>query len=165
MDEIPFGINGYRLARSNQNDRGYILLCIRESILSSVTNDERNLSGLWVKDIMDIVEKNLDGKAMESETFILMNSENKRSGMLWMGRSKDQFTCDDTGYLLGIFVEKNLRGRGLGRSLLEAGEIWCKDKGLVTMTMNVGSENIIATDLYESSGYEPQSIVMRRTLL
>lgn len=164
MDEIPFGTDGYTLVRACDDDREYILNCLKETILSSVTDEEKNLSGLWIEDIVKIGSFNLDNGVMENEAFKLKKGD-RDAGMLWMGKSKDQFTCDDTGYLLGLFVEKPMRGRGLGRSLLDAAEIWCKSKGLVTMTINAGADNKVALELYDSAGYVPQSIVMRRTLL
>jgi GNAT superfamily N-acetyltransferase len=48
--------------------------------------------------------------------------------------------------------------------LVRSAENWCRQKGLMTMTLNVGSVNIPATRLYESMGYKCQSTVMRRML-
>jgi len=164
VDNLPFNTKGYRLSKTSGDDRPFILSCIKESILISVPKEEAEMQGLWINDILGITSANLESGAMENESFVLLDENEKKVGMLWMGKSKDQFTCDDIGYLLGIFVEKRLRGRGLGRSLLESAEAWCKNKGLVSMTMNVGSVNEKAIALYESSGYVPQTIVMKRQL-
>ncbi|MFA6710757.1 MAG: GNAT family N-acetyltransferase [Candidatus Methanomethylophilaceae archaeon] len=164
MDNLPFNTKGYRLLKAAGDDKPFLLSCVKESILASVSKEEAEMQGLWINDILGITSTNLDSDMMENEAFILTDGNGKNVGILWMGKSKDQFTCDDIGYLLGIFVEKRLRGRGLGRSLLEAAETWCRNKGLMSMTMNVGSANEKAIALYESSGYVPQTMVMKRQL-
>ena len=163
MDSIPFGIDGYRLVRATERDRDYVLECLRENIVCSVPKEEKDLRDLWIDDIMQIVSGNLDSGIMENEAFVLVSSDGN-AGMLWMGISKDQYTCDDTGYLLGIFVNRDLRKRGLGKELMRSAELWCREKGLLSMTLNVGSVNIPAARLYESMGYKCQSTVMRRFL-
>ncbi len=163
MDRLPFGTDGYSLVKASEEDRDFILDCLRENIVCSVPVEEKDLRDLWIDDIMQIVSDNLDSGRMENEVFKLVSDEGY-AGMLWMGVSKDQFTCDDTGYLLGIFVKQELRGNGLGKELVRSAENWCRQKGLMTMTLNVGSVNIPATRLYESMGYKCQSTVMRRFL-
>jgi Acetyltransferases len=98
-----------------------------------------------------------------NEVFVLKRSDDCRAGMLWMCSSKDQYTCDDTGYIMGIFVEPELRGNGLGKALLKAAEEWCSEKGLVSMTLNVSPLND-ALGLYEKCGFRERSIVMRKDL-
>ena len=163
MDSIPFGIDGYRLVKACDDDKDYVLACIRETIVSSVPKEEKDLRDLWIDDILQIVADNMTGGKMENEAFVLRNDDGY-AGMLWMGISKDQFTCDDIGYLMGLFVEEDLRRKGLGSELVRSAETWCRSKGLVSMSLNVGSVNSGAVVLYESMGYKSQSIVMRRFL-
>ena len=163
MDGIPFGIDGYYLVRACEDDKDYLLACMRETIVCSVPKEEKDLRDLWIDDILQIVSDNMDSVMMENEAFIL-KKDGGYAGMLWMGVSKDQYTCDDTGYLLGLFVEEDLRGKGLGKELVRSAEVWCKKNNLMSMTLNVGSVNSRAVALYESMGYKSQSIVMRRFL-
>ena len=81
-----------------------------------------------------------------------------------MGVSRDQYTAEETGYLLGIYVSEELRGRGIGRELVSAAESWCVDKGLYTMQLDVSPCNEPAYSLYGSSGYTVRSAVMTKTL-
>ncbi len=163
MEEIPFGKDGYRLVRARDEDMDYVLACMRETIVCSVPKEEKDLRDLWIDDILQIVSDNMSEGKMENEVFVL-RSDDDHAGMLWMGVSKDQYTCDDTGYLLGLFVEERLRGKGFGKELVRSAESWCKEKHLISMTLNVGSVNSGALALYESMGYKCQSIVMRRFL-
>ena len=163
VDSIPFGKDGYTLVRAADEDRDYVLECMRDTILHSVPKEEKDLRDLWIDDILQIVSNNMDTGVMENEAFILRNDDGN-AGMLWMGVSKDQYTCEDTGYLLGIFVDERLRGQGLGKELIRSAERWCGSKCLMSMTLNVGSVNSGAQRLYESMGYKCQSVVMRRML-
>ena len=163
MESIPFGKDGYRLVRARDEDMDYVLACMRETIVCSVPKEEKDLRDLWIDDILQIVSDNMSEGKMENEAFVLKHDDDY-AGMLWMGVSKDQYTCDDIGYLLGLFVEESLRRKGLGRDLVRSAEEWCRSKGLLSMSLNVGSVNSNALALYESMGYKSQSIVMRRFL-
>ena len=163
MDSIPFGIEGYSLVRAKEEDRDFIIGCMRDSIVCSVPKDEKDLRDLWIDDILQIVSDDMDSGKMENEVFKLIRGD-ENVGMLWMGVSKDQYTCDDTGYLLGIYVREDLRRKGLGKELVRSAETWCRSKFLVSMTLNVGANNVPAMHLYKGSGYSDQSIVMRRML-
>lgn len=159
MDSIPFRKEGYSLVRTY--DLGYVLECMEDTILTSVTETERTLSELWIKDILSVISENFKNGVMDNEAFVL-KKDDEECGLLWLGRSRDQFTCEETGYLLGIFVKKEMRRMGLGELLMGAAECWCKTNGLITMTLNVGAPNDAANALYKKMGYEPQTTIMRK---
>ena len=163
MDRLPFDIEGYELVRITDDDMDYVMECVREDILNSVPADEKDLRDLWIDDILGIVRNNISEGRMDSEVFKLV-SEDGYAGMLWMGMSKDEFTCDETGYLMGIHVRRDLRGKGLGKALMRSAEGWCRSNSLLSMALNVGSVNTAAIGLYRSMGYSDRSIVMRRIL-
>ena len=163
MDGIPFDIEGYRLVKAGPEDRDYVMGCMMDTIVNSVPKEEKDLRDLWIDDILGIVSDDMDSGKMENEVFKLVSDEGN-AGMLWMGISKDQFTCDDTGYLMGIFVEKGYRRKGLGTELIKSAEQWCRSKGLFSMTLNVGAVNDAAASLYRKAGYEARSVVMKRML-
>ena len=163
MDSLPFDIEGYELIKISDDDMDYVMECVREDILNSVPADEKDLRGLWIDDILGIVRNNISEGRMDSEVFKLV-SDGDYCGMLWMGISRDEFNCDETGYLMGIHVKKELRGRGFGKALMRSAEIWCRSNSLLSMALNVGSVNQAAIGLYRSMGYSDRSIVMRRIL-
>ena len=163
VDNLPFDIDGYKLVRACPEDMDFVMECVREDILCSVPSDEKDLRDLWIDDIVSIVHDGMLRKTMDSEVFKLV-SEDGNAGMLWMGVSKDEFTCDETGYLLGIHVRKDLRGRGLGKALMRSAEEWCRSNSLLSLSLNVGSVNGAAIGLYRSMGYSDRSVVMRRIL-
>lgn len=159
MDSIPFRKEGFTLNRTD--DRGYVLDCMKETILSSVTGIEREYDALWIHNTMMVVASNLDDP--RNEAFALMH-DGEKVGMLWLGRSNDQFTCEPIGYVLGIFVKDGYRRRGLGREMVSSAEIWCKDNGLLSLSLNVSVYNPTARSLYDGCGFTEQSVVMRKEL-
>ena len=164
MTELSFPIGGYRLRTATDDDKSFFIESMKEGILLSVPEEEERHSDLWMNDILSITSITMEGGMMRSELFILENSAEERSGMLWMGISKDQFTCEDTGYLLGIFVNKELRNKGFAKALIGCAEDWCKGHDLLSMTLNVGSHNSSAKAVYHRTGFEPRSAVMRKRL-
>ncbi|MCL1905137.1 MAG: GNAT family N-acetyltransferase [Methanomassiliicoccaceae archaeon] len=173
MTELRFPGKGFRLRNADGNDGPFIMNCMKENLLLSVPENEAKHSELWMDDILGITAMAANGELIRSEMFILEPCDRsdrdpgamkESAGILWMGMSRDQFTCEDTGYLLGVFLEEELRGRGLGRSLMECAEEWCLKNGLFSMTLNVGSPNTDAEEIYRHLGFSERSTVMKKRL-
>jgi len=162
MTGLRFPIDGYTLRNAGDDDMAFVMRCMEESILLSVPDNEVILSDLWMNDILSVTSIAIGGDMMRSETFVLFDRENERKGLLWVGMSRDQFTCEDTGYLLGLFVSEELRGRGIGKALIGCAEDWCRSKGLTLLTLNVGSSNAVVKSMYDHLGFEERSTVMRK---
>ena len=164
MDGLEFLVDGYRLRSASDDDKIFIIDCMRDSIILSVPDYERALSDLWMEDILSVTSIAMDGGMMRSDVLILEDIDGKRTGLLWMGISRDQFTCEETGYLLGLFVIEGSRGKGLGKALIDFAEDWCRKNGLMSLTLNAGSSNVSAKGLYDSLGFNERSTVMRKRL-
>ena len=162
MTELRFPVEGYVLRSAEDDDRPFFLDCMEENVLISVPAAEAEHSELWLDDIMYLTFITADGNMMRSEVLILEDDRKERAGIIWVGISRDQFTCEETGYLLGIFVNEDLRGRGIGTALMGCAEDWCRQHGLLSMTLNVGSPNTPAKAFYDRLGFEERSTVMRR---
>jgi len=162
MNDLHFPVNGYALRVAEDTDRVFVIEMMKESILLSVDDNESKHSGLWMNDILDVTSIAMDGNMMRSEVFVLEDKDKERRGILWMGISRDQFTCEDTGYLLGLSVAKEVRGKGLGRALMVCAEDWCRRHGLLSLTLNVGSPNLPAKAFYDRLGFTERSTVMRK---
>ena len=156
---LRFPVDGYVLEITK--DHGYVMECTRQSVLRSVDPYEKEGAELWMDVLLSFVSIALESAG--NDIFILRRSDGKRAGMLWMSPSRDQYTCDDTGYIMGIFIEPELRRNGLGTGLLKAAEDWCSEKGFVSVTLNVSPLND-ARVLYEGYGFRERSIVMRKDL-
>ncbi|MCL2711966.1 MAG: GNAT family N-acetyltransferase [Methanomassiliicoccaceae archaeon] len=156
-----FPIKGYVLRDADTHDDRYLKECMEKNILLSVSDTEKEYSDMWMDDIMSVTSIAMEDRLMRSEIFILENNEKERNGMLWLGISRDEFTCEETGYLLGVFVNEELRRKGIGKELVNCAEHWCREKGMIAMTLNVGSENKNAKDFYEHLEFKERSSVMR----
>jgi len=161
---IPFTIEGYRLREAFRSERPYILGCVRQSIIGSVSADEAEMSGLWADATLNVVSAYMDSIVSRNIVYVLERSDSKKAGMMWLEQSRDQFTSDDTGYLLGIYVEEEFRGIGLGKAMMDAAESWCRERGLLSLTLNVGFYNTCAKELYDRLGFRTRSTVMRKDL-
>lgn len=160
---MDFPIDGYVLDNARNDDVQYILSCVKEDILLSVTDEEKRLSSTWIDDTLALARFSFAKRPMLDEFFVLKKDDEK-IGMLWLGVSRDQFTMDDVGYVLGIFVSPEHRRKGLGRTLMQCAETWTKDKNLITLALNVGERNSVAVQFYESLGYNVQTKVLRKNL-
>ncbi|HEV2789683.1 MAG TPA: GNAT family N-acetyltransferase [Solirubrobacterales bacterium] len=56
-------------------------------------------------------------------------------------------------YLQELYVVPGLRGRGIGRALLEAAIELSREKGAAGIDLNTGETDTAARDLYESMGF------------
>lgn len=161
MDSLPFGIEGYRLIKASKKDRMYVIECVEETLLPSVSSNEREMSELWINSTLERVDHLMDVDD-GNESFILKSGYEK-VGFIWMSHGIDQFTTDPVGYLNGIFVRKDLRRNGIGTELMKSAYKWCSLYGYITITLNVGVPNIDAMAFYNNMGFKPQSVVMNKT--
>ncbi len=58
------------------------------------------------------------------------------------------------GYLEGIFVEEDFRGKGYASELLKACEIWAKDMGCKEFASDCELQNIQSLSFHLSTGFE-----------
>ncbi len=68
------------------------------------------------------------------------------------------------GFLAEIFVAREARGAGHGKALIAACEAWSRGRGHALLTIGVLARNAGAIRAYESTGYAPYTLTMRRYL-
>jgi GNAT superfamily N-acetyltransferase len=68
------------------------------------------------------------------------------------------------GSIAELFVTPKARGRGHGRTLIQACEAWGRGRGYKLLTIGVLAKNARAIRAYEGAGYDPYTVVMRRYL-
>lgn len=68
------------------------------------------------------------------------------------------------GYLAELYVEPQVRGKGLGRALIEGCEVWARERGHKLLTVGVLAKNPAAIRSYEGAGFTPYGITLRRYL-
>ena len=83
-------------------------------------------------------------------------------GTLWLAVQRGAGA--PTGYVFNVEVDEAHRRKGHARRALEALDPICRDLGLASVGLNVFAFNTAARRLYESAGYEPTAIIMRKSL-
>ena len=66
--------------------------------------------------------------------------------------------------MLNQYVAEPYRGQGLGRRLMEAAEEWARQQGLPRISLSAGARNRLGQKLYESLGYEVETLRMGKRL-
>lgn len=83
---------------------------------------------------------------------------------IWMGNAIDQVKGDRYTYIFLLYVDKQHRGKGIGTSLMGHGENWAKSRGDRQIGLMVFSINQAALNLYQTLGYQTQSLLMLKKI-
>jgi ribosomal protein S18 acetylase RimI-like enzyme len=89
------------------------------------------------------------------------NGEGEQVGNVWIALDRPR---RGAAWLYYIEVSPGQRGKGYGRTLLNAAEEAAAQHGITAMGLNVFGTNAVARRLYESSGYQVASLVMQKPL-
>jgi ribosomal protein S18 acetylase RimI-like enzyme len=83
-------------------------------------------------------------------------------GLIWLS-----FETKSDGihaFVYDIEVFPDFRRRGYGAAIMTAGESSARDRGALSIGLNVFGSNVGARSLYEQLGYETTSVQMRKRL-
>ena len=83
-------------------------------------------------------------------------------GVIWVGPHPQEL--EGVAYIWDVEVDPSERGRGFGRAAMLLAEEHARSRGYRALALNVFGFNTTARGLYESLGYEPTSIQMRKEL-
>jgi ribosomal protein S18 acetylase RimI-like enzyme len=136
--------------------------CIRAYAESNVE------SGRWdATDAMDKSEREHQGSLPEGlatpdhSVFELFVDSNYL-GYLWV--YADVTTAVHSAYIYDIEIVVEQRGKGFGKQTMLALEIWCKERNLQRIGLNVFTFNEAAIELYRGLGYETTNFRMQKDL-
>ncbi len=156
--ELP--VKGLCLKRMEESDIAYVMECMEEAVLRSVSTEESRDRERWLPRLREGIASMHDHA---NETFILWQDE-ERMGMIWLGRGQDQFTREPAGFLYGIYVSEASRKDGLARWMMSFAEEWCIENNLESLCLNVGSHNQDAEKAYRRLGFSPRSTIMAKRI-
>lgn len=88
----------------------------------------------------------------------------ERAGYVFATTGHDYFTRAAHAHVEVIAVTADAERRGVARALMDAIEQWAKRRGYKWVTLNVFDRNARARALYDSLGYEPETIHFRKDL-
>ena len=93
---------------------------------------------------------------------IAETAEGERVGMLWFGVNRNLITGEQEAWIYNLSVTDEYQGRGIGRRLLEYGEILAQEAGYPVVGLMVSSHNQRARQIYEAFGFQPTNLIMRK---
>jgi GNAT superfamily N-acetyltransferase len=94
--------------------------------------------------------------------FDLVDELERSVGYLWVGRGGSG--DDDSWWIWDVLVDEPHRARGIGREAMHLAEEYARSQGAQTLGLSVFAFNAAARGLYDSLGYEPVSVKMRKAL-
>jgi ribosomal protein S18 acetylase RimI-like enzyme len=104
-------------------------------------------------------------KGFPNQALVAKTEDGTLAGFIWVARSHNDFTGQLEASLLNQYVAETYRGQGLGRHLMKQAEEWARQQDLPRISLSVGARNTIGQRLYESLGYQVETLVMSKQLM
>jgi ribosomal protein S18 acetylase RimI-like enzyme len=99
-----------------------------------------------------------------SKAFVARKEDGTLAGYVWVAKTHNDSTGRLEASLLNQYVAEPYRGQGLGHRLMETAENWALEQGLPRISLSVGAPNTIGQRLYQSLGYEVETLRMTKRL-
>ena len=99
-----------------------------------------------------------------SVAFVARTDDGTPVGFVWVARTHNDFTGQLEASLLSQYVAERCRGQGLGHRLMETAEEWARRQGLSRISLSVGARNTLGQRLYETLGYQVETLRMTKRL-
>jgi ribosomal protein S18 acetylase RimI-like enzyme len=136
-------------------------------IRTAVRDDERALLGLdrrtWGPDNAVTPMPDEDAAFFDAqhrpEQFLVAEYEGRLVGFVRVVQPVPLDSAAHVRQIQGLAVDPDIRGRGLGRTLLEAACDVARRQGARRMTLRVLSTNTIARKLYASAGFAVEGML------
>jgi ribosomal protein S18 acetylase RimI-like enzyme len=116
----------------------------------------------WTKHMLELFEKL--SKRETDRIFVAEDESHAFLGYLWIGEGSNMLTGLKHGYIYDIFVKKEFRGKGTGRTLLEKAQSYCREKGYSRILLMVSVNNANAIALYNKMGFKTERMHMGKVL-
>ena len=68
-------------------------------------------------------------------TFFVAKRGYHAVGMCSVAKCYSTFSCSDTGVYEDFYIEPAFRGKGIARKLATAAQAWCKENGILSLTV------------------------------
>jgi ribosomal protein S18 acetylase RimI-like enzyme len=110
------------------------------------------------------VERLRADEGFPNQAFVAKTDDGTLVGFVWVARTHNDSTGQLEASQLNQYVAESYRGRGLGHRLIEAAEEWARQQGLLRISLSVGARNRLGQRLYESLGYQVETLRMTKRL-
>jgi len=109
-------------------------------------------------------EKLRGDEGFPNQVFLAKTEDGTPAGFVWVARTHNDSTGQLEASLLSQYVAELYRGQGLGHRLMETAEEWARQQGLPRISLSVGVRNTLGQKLFESLGYEVETLRMSKKL-
>ena len=99
-----------------------------------------------------------------NQAFVAKTSDGTLAGYVWVAKTHNDSTGQLEASLLSQYVAEPYRGHDLGHWLMETAEEWAHQQGLPRISLSVGVHNRLGQKLYESLGYQVETLRMTKKL-
>ncbi|MBU0702983.1 MAG: GNAT family N-acetyltransferase [Chloroflexi bacterium] len=99
-----------------------------------------------------------------NQAFMAKTQDGTPAGFIWVAKTHNDSTGQLEASLLSQYVAEPYRGQDLGRRLMATAEEWTRQQGLSRISLAVGAHNTIGQRLYESLGYQAETLRMTKKL-
>lgn len=98
--------------------------------------------------------------------FVIAEGENdgNRLGFVYVTTQTDFFTGERHAHISDIVVAREGEGQGVGRTLMNAAEVWAQGRGHRFVTLGVFPDNTRALTLYQRLGFRTDAFRMLKVL-
>ena len=113
-------------------------------------------SQLWPHQTPREMEQEFAGTLEAEDSAFFLKFEEAAVGFAQVSLRRDYVEGTDSspvGYLEGIYVAEDCRGRGIARALLEACEHWAKEKGCREFASDCELDNTQSLGFHMSTGF------------
>ena len=145
-----------RYAQPTEDDWAWFIPKYGQTAWESMRAHRQNLTS--IAEVRENLEKQIERfccpDGLENVAYVAKDEGGQRIGFIWLIESTSGFTAAAFAWIMCIYVEAGFRGKGIGRKLMELGEKWAGERGLIDIILNVSNENEAAKRLYESMAYE-----------
>ena len=160
------GASAFHIAAAVEEDWEWIVPRYTETAWASMHPERKRAAEI------EAVRKRLEGQVAEircpegsdNQAYVAKDRRGARAGFIWMIESTSGFTGQSFAWVMCVYVEQGTRGQRLGHRLMEMAEQWARQQGVNQITLNASSKNDSARGLYQSLGYETESIRMTKGL-
>jgi len=101
-----------------------------------------------------------DGPSTSGEHLLIPEVDGSVVGLLWLHIVPN----DPAAFVYDVVVDERMRGMGLGRQLMQAGEDYAREEGAGSIKLHVFGDNTVARGLYLSLGYRETNVMMAKSL-
>lgn len=104
-------------------------------------------------------------KQSNSKVFIAETDQEKPVGFLVLyPYAVEELTGLNQAWVMDIAVHEDYRKQGIGRNLMNAAEVYCREEGIEYLGLAVSTHNVQALNLYQSLGFAEERKLMVKVI-